>query len=389
MVFISRILSRNKTHYEVTGGCACGSPTWGHTRSVPRAAGDSAPRSVQRTPLGRRGWLGGVQGHPGDPRLETRGDPGPGASSGTTATFGHHTVPSTSSQSKQAWVWRAKNRAGWSGLLERPASRAAVCDAEGPRPTLRQPAGSREAAFGAPGAPGQQGLGDDQGSSGWSAHRRAAEIPAEHSSPSSQKELREPEGGDVSFRLLTKAQVCHILTSRRPLKKPSLLLPAARARAAWAQPAHPLCPLLRLSLRLQRGDPKGVPPQPSDLDRGPLDVPMKRAIVGRKANGPTQSPGGRRRDGQGLRSWCPGGSSASGRPRRAVHKSPLAAGGQGHKGQEHGGPGQAPPSPTGTGRRGGEGLRVTPWRSPSPCHQLWKAGGRPAAPSPRGGLRAA
>ncbi|XP_032250633.1 collagen alpha-1(I) chain-like [Phoca vitulina] len=264
MVFISRILSRNKTHYEVTGGCACGSPTWGHTRSVPRAAGDSAPRSVQRTPLGRRGWLGGVQGHPGDPRLETRGDPGPGASSGTTATFGHHTVPSTSSQSKQAWVWRAKNRAGWSGLLERPASRAAVCDAEGPRPTLRQPAGSREAAFGAPGAPGQQGLGDDQGSSGWSAHRRAAEIPAEHSSPSSQKELREPEGGDVSFRLLTKAQVCHILTSRRPLKKPSLLLPAARARAAWAQPAHPLCPLLRLSLRLQRGDPKGVPPQPSN-----------------------------------------------------------------------------------------------------------------------------
>lgn len=160
-------------------------------------------------------------------------------------------------------------------------------------------------------------------------------------------------------------------------------------RAPSGRPT-PLCLLLRLSLRLHRGEiwprpPKGVPPQPSDLDRGPLDVPMKTTTGGRKANGPAQSPRGRRTDGQGLRSWCPGGSSASGRPRRAVDKSPLAAGGQGHRAQEHRGPGQAPPSPTGTGRR--EGLRVTPWWSPPLCHQLWKSGGRPAAPSPCGGLQ--
>lgn len=73
-------------------------------------------------------------------------------------------------------------------------------------------------------------------------------------------------------------------------------------------------------------------------------------------------------------------------------QSPPAAGGQGRIGQGHRGPGQAPWSPTATGMRGGQGLRVTSWWSPSLCHQLWKAAlaccpfssGRPAAKTSTG-----
>lgn len=73
-------------------------------------------------------------------------------------------------------------------------------------------------------------------------------------------------------------------------------------------------------------------------------------------------------------------------------QSPLAAGGQGRRGQGHRGPGQAPRSPAETGMSGGQGPRVTSWWSPSLCHQLWKAAlaccpfssGRPAAETSAG-----
>ena len=127
VAFIPRIFSPNEAHGGATGD-PCGHPA-------------AATRWVQGAPLRRRGWLGDVQGHLGDPRLETRGDPGPDAFAGTVATFGHQ-----QEELKQAGVGVENKEHVW---LHRaaggPASGMAVCDAEGgPLPRDGQPGAERQ-----------------------------------------------------------------------------------------------------------------------------------------------------------------------------------------------------------------------------------------------------
>lgn len=123
--------------------------------------------------------------------------------------------------------------------------------------------------------------------------------------------------------------------------------------AGSRQPAQAVAPILP-----QRGSTPGSGSRQMSAPRS-----QEESRCGQARQRPCTEPKGQMDRRTGAQTTAPRRLIGSGGLCRTVHRSSLAAGGPGHRGQEHGGPGQV--SPVGTGTRGREGPRGRPAESRS------------------------
>lgn len=123
--------------------------------------------------------------------------------------------------------------------------------------------------------------------------------------------------------------------------------------AGSRQPAQAVAPILP-----QRGSTPGSGSRQMSAPRS-----QEESRCGQARQRPCTEPKGQMDRRTGAQTTAPRRLIGSGGLCRTVHRSSLAAGGPGHRGQEHGGPGQV--SPVGTGTRGREGPMGRPAESRS------------------------
>lgn len=126
--------------------------------------------------------------------------------------------------------------------------------------------------------------------------------------------------------------------------------------AGSRQPAQAVAPILP-----QRGSTPGSGSRQMSAPRS-----QEEGRCGQAGQRPCTEPKGQMDRRTGAQTTAPRRLIGSGGLRRTVHRSSLAAGGPGHRGQEHGGAGQASPVGTGIeGTRRAEGRPAEPRSAPS------------------------